>query len=216
VFVSDAANPGMPVLLELHQIPGTACYARQRVSSGMDTLPAAERIQVEAVLTEGADTTRSLVSLGTSSMGPRWVEIRGRHILTFKPLRTTVWLISGKLVLPRSHPWQRVLIGSTTAELDSATSECGMVVKEYECFAFQTLASEIPAAKAFLLGSDNDRHTIPMDGSGRLPHAKASPSAICRLSDFHPPEVSDLHPPLTEALDDARERRMTARGGLMH
>jgi hypothetical protein len=72
-------------------------------------------------------------------------------------------------------------------------------------------ARDLALAKSFLQVVSEQHPLLPSDHwrlrlewrhqsawSDYLPlHTRKSAEAICRLSDFHPPEVSDLHPPLT-------------------
>ncbi|HEY0038285.1 MAG TPA: hypothetical protein VGB66_16415 [Longimicrobium sp.] len=166
--ITDTANPQNHALLNLRQIPSTACYTGVRVAPGAGDLPSAERIQVEAYFAEGADTTRSVVTRTRSTAGPKWIEVQARHILSLKPFRTSVWLVSGRMILPRSHPWKQVLIGSTTALLDSADQrDCGTGVGHDRCFSFKIVAAEAPPARAQLLASDEDKDAIPVDVDAR-------------------------------------------------
>lgn len=161
--IANADSPQDVVSLNLHQIPGTACYAQLQASSSLDTLPDAQRVHVTAFV-EGENNRRATTSRERSAGAPRWAQVQARHIVSWKPFRASVWLVSGKLVLPRSQHWQEVMVGSKTVALDSVDAgDCEKVRRGDKCFSFTAVYGSEPPARAFLLASDNDPDPVPMD-----------------------------------------------------
>lgn len=161
--IANADSPQDVVSLNLHRIPGTACYTQLQASSGLDTLPDAQRVHVTAFV-EGETSRRATTSRERSAGAPRWARVQARHIISWKPFRASVWVVSGKLVLPRSRHWQQVMIGAKTVALDSVDSDdCEKVQRGDKCFSFTAVYGAAPPARAFLLASNEDPDPVPMD-----------------------------------------------------